>query len=173
MGLIAHRTMNEYWDPLMVWGAMKLEFYDFWSFWVSSIFSSFISLNFFNKLAFCASIFSLPAVSKTNPVPRRSFCWKWVIFFTSFGANINPERSTFSSKCSIQGSVKFTDWTHVKWHGSWVWKVLTFNLSYDMIHTVWHFQKFRRNSGRHQVSTWFEPLLALTWPSEKCFKTTL
>ena len=110
MGLIAHRTMNEYWVPSMIWRAMELEFYDFWSFWVSSIFSSFISLNFFNKLAFCASIFSLPAVSKTNPVPRRSFCWKPCYSFEKFEANI-PKRSTFSSKCSIQGSLNTCEMT--------------------------------------------------------------
>ena len=46
------------------------------------------------------------------------FAEKWVIFFTSFGANINPERSTFSSKCSIRGSFNELHWTHVKWHGS-------------------------------------------------------
>ena len=39
----------------------------------SSIFSSFILLNFWSKSAFCFSILSFPDDSKTNPVPRLSF----------------------------------------------------------------------------------------------------
>ena len=85
----------------------------------------------------------------------------------------NSKRTSPNVRHSVLNVRSRDRWTHVKWHSSWVWEVLTFNLSYDMIHTVWHFQKFKKNSGGHQVSTWFEPLLALTWPSEEYIKISL
>ena len=130
MGLIAHRTMNESWglghglgshEIRILWFLIVLGFFNFFFVYL---------IELFQQIGFLCFDILLAGSIENEPGSAAFILLKIIYLFDCIQRIITLERSTFSSKCSIRGSLNTCEIT-------WFMVLINVKSWPSTSHTIW------------------------------------